>query len=301
MLQDWRRNRSFFAAVAAAPVTWLLLFFVVPLAIVWAYSFGRNVGLTEIDLSGTFANYGRALEPLYLQIFMKSVAAAALTTLICLIVGFPVALAISFAPPRWKPWLLLLVMLPFWTNLLIRTYALLTLLGSRGLINRGLEGLSNQASGVATALGFAPLGEFEALPLLYNNFAVILGLVYVHLPFMVLPLYAALDRLDKSLIEASLDLGAGHWTTIMRIVAPLAAPGIISGLIITFVPALGSYLTPDLMGGTDSQMIANVIERQFKRANDWPFGAALSFLLMYATFILIALQALRNKRVEART
>jgi spermidine/putrescine transport system permease protein len=118
---------------------------------------------------------------------------------------------------------------------------------------------------------------------------------------MVLPLYAALDRLDKSLIEASLDLGAGHWTTINRIVAPLAAPGIISGLIITFVPALGSYLTPDLMGGTDSQMIANVVERQFKRANDWPFGAALSFLLMYATFILIALQALRNRKAEARS
>ena len=139
------------------------------------------------------------------------------------------------------------------------------------------------------------------MPLLYNNFAVILGLVYVHLPFMVLPLYAALDRLDKSLIEASLDLGAGHWRTITRIVMPLAAPGIISGLLITFVPALGAYLTPDLMGGTDSQMIANVIERQFKRANDWPFGAALSFLLMYATFIVIALQAMRTRRGEARS
>jgi spermidine/putrescine transport system permease protein len=144
------------------------------------------------------------------------------------------------------------------------------------------------------------LGDFEPLPLLYNNFAVVFGLVYVHLPFMVLPLYAALDRLDKSLIEASLDLGAGHWATINKIIVPLAAPGIISGVIITFVPALGSYLTPDLMGGTDSQMIANVVERQFKRANDWPFGAALSFVLMYATFILIALQALRNRKAEAR-
>ena len=111
---------------------------------------------------------------------------------------------------------------------------------------------------------------------------------------------SGLDRLDKSLIEASLDLGATHWQTITRIIMPLAAPGIISGLIITFVPALGSYLTPDLMGGTDSQMIANVVERQFKRANDWPFGSALSFVLMYATFILIALQALRNRKAEAR-
>jgi spermidine/putrescine transport system permease protein len=294
-VQDWKQQRSAFAAIATAPTVWLLLFFIVPLAIVWAYSFGSNDGLTSIKISGTFANYARAIEPLYLQIFGKSVAVAALTTFICLIVGFPVAMAISFASPKWKPWLLLLIMLPFWTNLLIRTYALLSLLGTRGVVNQGIEwfwgvfGLSGS------------FGPFEPLPLLYNNFAVIFGLVYVHLPFMVLPLYAALDRLDKSLIEASLDLGAGHWTTITRIVAPLAAPGIISGLIITFVPALGSYLTPDLMGGTDSQMIANVVERQFKRANDWPFGAALSFLLMYATFILIALQALRNRKAEARS
>jgi spermidine/putrescine transport system permease protein len=293
-VQDWKQQRSAFAAIATAPTAWLLLFFVVPLAIVWAYSFGSNDGLTSIKISGTFANYARAIEPLYLQIFGKSVAVAALTTLICLIVGFPVAMAISFATPKWKPWLLLLIMLPFWTNLLIRTYALLSLLGTRGVVNQGFEWFWG-------TFGLAGWwGPFEPLPLLYNNFAVIFGLVYVHLPFMVLPLYAALDRLDKSLIEASLDLGAGHWTTITRIVGPLAAPGIISGLIITFVPALGSYLTPDLMGGTDSQMIANVVERQFKRANDWPFGAALSFLLMYATFILIALQALRNRKAEAR-
>ena len=294
-MQDWKQQRSAFAAIASAPTVWLLLFFVIPLAIVWAYSFGSNDGLTSIKISGTFANYARAIEPLYLQIFGKSVAVAALTTLICLIIGFPVAMAISFATPKWKPWLLLLIMLPFWTNLLIRTYALLSLLGTRGVVNQFLGWLWGTADAV---IGL--LGPFEPLPLLYNNFAVIFGLVYVHLPFMVLPLYAALDRLDKSLIEASLDLGAGHWNTILRIVVPLAAPGIISGLIITFVPALGSYLTPDLMGGTDSQMIANVVERQFKRANDWPFGAALSFLLMYATFILIALQALRNRKAEAR-
>jgi spermidine/putrescine transport system permease protein len=293
-VQDWKQQRSAFLAIAGGPTLWLLLFFIIPLAIVWAYSFGTNEGLTNIRISGTFANYARALEPLYLQIFGKSVAVAALTTFICLILGFPIAMAISFATPKWKPWLLLLIMLPFWTNLLIRTYALLSLLGTRGVVNQGYEWFWNMF-GLTSAFG-----AFEPLPLLYNNFAVIFGLVYVHLPFMVLPLYAALDRLDKSLIEASLDLGAGHLTTILRVVVPLAAPGIISGLIITFVPALGSYLTPDLMGGTDSQMIANVVERQFKRANDWPFGAALSFLLMYATFILIALQALRNRKAEAR-
>jgi spermidine/putrescine transport system permease protein len=300
-VQDWKQQRSAFAAIATAPVVWLLLFFIAPLAIVWAYSFGTTTGLTHITISGTFANYGRAMESLYLGIFVKSAAVAALTTLLCLIIGFPVAMAISFATARWKPWLLLLIMLPFWTNLLIRTYALLSVLGTRGFANQTLGWLWAKASGLMTMAGFAPLHDYEPLPLLYNNFALILGLVYVHLPFMVLPLYAALDRLDKSLIEASLDLGAGHWKTITRIVAPLAAPGIISGVIITFVPALGAYLTPDLMGGTDSQMVANVIERQFKGANDWPFGAALSFLLMYATFILIALQALRNRKMEART
>ena len=297
-MQDWKRHKAAFAALAAAPILWLFTFFVIPLGVVWLYSFGRNVGLTEIDISGTFANYARALEPLYLEIFGKSVAVAALTTLLCLIIGFPVALAITFATPKWRPWLLLAVMLPFWTNLLIRTYALITVLRTQGYVNKSLEWFWEGASGLKVLVGLAPLASWEPLPLLYNNFAVVLGLVYVHLPFMVLPLYAALDRLDKSIIEASLDLGAGHFRTLTRIVAPLAAPGIISGVIISFVPALGAYLTPDLMGGPDSQMIANVIERQFKRANDWPFGAALSFLLMYATFMLIALQALRNRKAE---
>ena len=298
-MQNWKEQRRVFMTIAAAPTLWLLLFFLVPLAIMWAYSFGTNSGLTKIDITGTFANYARAIEPLYLGIFLKSVGVAALTTLICLIVGFPVAMAITFAGARWKPWLLMLIMLPFWTNLLVRTYALLSLLGTRGVVNQMLEWGWGKANSVAMLIGAGPIAPFEPLPLLYNNFAVIFGLVYVHLPFMVLPLYAALDRLDRSLIEASLDLGAGQWTTINRVVIPLAAPGIISGLIITFVPALGAYLTPDLMGGTDSQMIANVVERQFKRANDWPFGSALSFLLMYATFILIALQALRNRKAEA--
>jgi len=299
-MEDWKRQRGLFAAVALAPTLWLLLFFIVPLAIMWAFSFGTNEGLTTIKITGTFGNYARAVEPLYLEIFGKSVAVAALTTAICLFVGFPIAMAISFASAKWKPWLLLLIMLPFWTNLLIRTYALLSLLGTRGVVNQLIGWAWAKASALLVLIGAGPLAAYEPLPLLYNNFAVVFGLVYVHLPFMVLPLYAALDRLDKSLIEASLDLGAGHWTTINRIIVPLAAPGIISGVIITFVPALGSYLTPDLMGGTDSQMIANVVERQFKRANDWPFGAALSFVLMYATFILIAFQALRNRKAEAR-
>lgn len=297
-LQDWKTQKRPFAAIAGAPLFWLVAFFIVPMAIVWLYSFGQNTGPAEISITGTLANYKRAIEWLYLSIFIKSLAVAALVTLICLIVGFPVAMAITFAPEKWRPWLLLAIMLPFWTNLLIRTYALMTLMGTNGYANRGLGALWEGASWLKTMVGLQPLEAWTPVQLLYNNFAVVLGLVYVHLPFMVLPLYSALDRLDKSLIEASLDLGAGHFRTLTGIVMPLAAPGIAAGVMITLIPALGAYLTPDLMGGTDSQMIANVIERQFKRANDWPFGAALSFLLIYAMFILVAIQSLRGSRKQ---
>lgn len=297
-MQDWKTQKSVFAAVATGPLLWTLLFFLIPMAFVWVYSFGANAGPAEIEISGTLDNYKRATQYLYLSIFAKSLIVAALTTVICLIVGFPVAMAITFASEKWRPWLLLGIMLPFWTNLLIRTYALMILLGTQGYANKGLGALWDGASWLKTLVGLQPLPTWEPVQLLYNNFAVILGLVYVHLPFMVLPLYSALDRLDKSLIEASLDLGAGHLRTFVKIVMPLAAPGILAGIMITLIPALGAYLTPDLMGGTDSQMIANVIERQFKRANDWPFGAALSFLLIYVMFILIALQSLRKNRVK---
>jgi spermidine/putrescine transport system permease protein len=298
MDESWRQAREMFAALFAPPALWLLLFFLAPLAVVWGYSFGVNTGPTSIEVTGALTNYARALQPLYLDIFAKSAIVAGITTLLCLIVGFPVALAIAFAGPRAKAWLLLLIMLPFWTNLLIRTYALIAVLREQGYVNFTLHWLWTNASAVMSLLGLRPLGEFHPLDLLYNNAAVVIGLVYVHLPFMVLPLYAALDRMDRSLLEASLDLGAGHLRTIWSIVVPLAAPGIASGVLITFVPALGAYLTPDLLGGTDSQMIANVIERQFKRANDWPFGAALSFLLMYLTFIAIAAQAFFDARAK---
>jgi spermidine/putrescine transport system permease protein len=281
-VQPWTRAPGPFAILAAPPMLWLLVFFLVPLAIIWGYSFGENTSLTQISVNGTFANYTRAMKPLYLAIIAKSLWFAALTTLACFIIGFPVAIAITFADARTKVWLLLLVMLPFWTNLLIRTYALMAVLRTEGYIN--------------TAIGWIGLGPLD---LLHNNFAVVFGLVYVQLPFMVLPLYAALDRLDRSLIEASLDLGAGQLRTFARIVVPLSLPGIVSGIIVTFIPSLGAYLTPDLLGGTNSQMIANIIERQFKSANDWPFGAALAFLLMYMTFAAIALQSILARRRPA--
>jgi spermidine/putrescine transport system permease protein len=266
--QDWKASRGVFAAVSLPTVLWVFLFFLVPMGIVWMYSFGENAGLNDINFVGTLDNYKRATEWLYVTIFAKSFAVAALVTLLCLIIGFPVAMAITFASEKWRPWLLLGIMLPFWTNLLIRTYALMMLMGTNGYANKGLGAMWDGASWLRTLVGMQPLEAWTPVQLLYNNFAVILGLVYVHLPFMVLPLYSALDRLDKSLIEASLDLGAGHLRTLMKIVMPLAGPGILAGVMITLIPALGAYLTPDLMGGTESQMIANVIERQFKRAND---------------------------------
>jgi len=300
MDESWNKAKGVFATLGGPPVFWLLVLFLAPLAIIWAYSFGENSSLTQIAVDGTFANYAHALQPLYLGIIAKSFWFASLTTLACLVVGFPVAVAITFASDKTKAWLLLLIMLPFWTNLLIRTYALMAVLRTEGYLNNTLaliwHGLSH-----LTALAGHPLGAFQPLPLLHNNFAVVFGLVYVQLPFMVLPLYAALDRLDRSLLEASLDLGAGHLTTFARVVVPLAAPGIVSGIVVTLIPSIGAYLTPDLLGGPESMMIANVIERQFKIANNWPFGSALSFLLMYLTFAAIAVQAIvsRSRRGEA--
>jgi len=298
-VDSWRRNPLVFWIFSIPPSVWLIAFFLAPLALVWVMSFGEKRGIIDIAITGTLDNYWRALDPLYLQIFAKSFWFAGITTVISLLAAFPIALAITFASPRWKPILLLIVILPFWTNLLIRTYALIAVLRTRGFVNFGLEWLWDGANGFLTAIGLGELqllgAQFQPLQLLYNNFAVVFGLVYVYLPFMVLPLYASLDRMDKSYLEASLDLGASQLRTFLSIVVPLAMPGIISGIIITFIPTLGAFLTPDLLGGTDSQMIANVIERQFKSANDWPFGAALSFLLMYVTFFALAARSLMSK------
>jgi spermidine/putrescine transport system permease protein len=299
MDESWRKAKAVFAALSAPPVIWLAVFFLAPLAIIWGYSFGNNKSLTEIAVDGTFANYIHAIKPLYMGIIFKSFGFALITTALCLVVGFPVAIALTFASQRSKAWLLLLIMLPFWTNLLIRTYALMAVLRTEGYINLILAFFYHALSRLTALMGH-PLAAFQPLELLHNNFAVVFGLVYVQLPFMVLPLYAALDRLDRSLLEASLDLGAGHLTTFARVVIPLAVPGIISGVLVTLIPSVGAYLTPDLLGGPSSQMIANVIERQFKTANDWPFGAALSFLLMYMTFLALAVQAIVSRGRRGR-
>jgi len=238
-----------------------------------------EVSITDYDYLTGITNYIRSVDTLYLTIIWKSIWVSALATVLCLVTAYPIAFGICFAPERWKPILLLLVVLPFWINLLIRTYALIAVFRSQGYVN--------------LALGTLGLGPYD---LLYNNFAVIFGLVYVYMPFMVLPLYATIERLDRSFLEASLDLGASQFTTFMKVTVPLTMPGIITGVILVFIPCLGSFLTPDLLGGANAIMIGNVIERQFKAANDWPFGAALSFMLMYATFAALMLRAFLAKR-----
>ncbi|MDP1625810.1 ABC transporter permease [Parvibaculum sp.] len=298
-MENWKRSAQTFWAAFAPPTFWLVTFFIIPLSLIWLYSFSSKTGVIDITLDWNLNQYARALEPLYLGIFWKSIVMATATTAICLVVAFPVAIAIVFSKPNMRMWLLLLVILPFWTNLLIRTYALIAVLRTNGFINNGLEWIVVNADWALSLIGLGDntiVGPFTPLQLLYNNTAVVFGLVYVSLPFMVLPLYAALDRLDRSYLEASLDLGAGHTRTFFSIVVPLALPGIASGIVITFIPAMGSYLTPDLLGGTDSKMIANVIASQFKQANNWPFGAALSFLLMYATFFALAVRAVLMRK-----
>lgn len=284
-MENWKDSRSVFWTLATPGTLWMLLFFIIPLGFLFVMSFSDKavidgqVSITEYDYFTGITNYIRSFEATYLQIMWKSIWISALATLLCLVTAYPIAFGICFAPAKWKPLLLLLVILPFWINLLIRTYALIAVFRTQGYVN--------------SVLGWVGLGPFE---MLYNDFAVIFGLVYVFMPFMVLPLYATIERLDRSFLEASLDLGASQFTTFLKVTVPLTMPGIVTGIILVFIPCLGSFLTPDLLGGANAVMIGNVIERQFKAANDWPFGAALSFLLMYVTFGALAFRALLAKR-----
>lgn len=274
-MRDWRKEKLAFTIFALPGTFWLIVFFTLPLCIVWAYSFLERGPQGQIEWGViTFANYTRAVEWIHLGIIWKSMWIAAITTFWCILLGFPMAMGIAFAPSKWKNPLLLLVTLPFFTNLLIRTYAWIAILRTKGYLNSTL-GL----------LGVEPT-EF-----LYNQFAVIVGLIYVNLPFLILPLYATLEKFDKSFLEASLDLGASQWRTFFSVLIPLALPGIVSGSMLVFILSLGTYLTPSILGGTDSEMIGTLIARQFGPSRDHPFGAAISFLLLYATFILLWLRA----------
>jgi spermidine/putrescine transport system permease protein len=244
---------------------WLVVFFAVPLIIVFVYSFLTRGPYGQIVWEFNLQNYVRFVDPLYLKIFVRSFKIAGLTTLFCFLLGYPMAYWIATRSPRWRNTLLLLLMIPFWTNFLVRTYAWILILRDTGLINNLLTGL-----------GLIQ----EPLPLFGNDFAIVVGLVYGWFPDMVLPCYAAIERLDFSLVEAAQDLYANELRAFLRVVFPLTLPGVVAGSILVFIPSLGAYVTPDLLGGAKSVMIGNVIQSQFLTVRDYPFGSAFSFALM---------------------
>lgn len=299
------QSSQFFFWLAFAPTTfWLAVFFIFPLLIIGTYSFGENVSVNEIVVTGTLENYARIFEPPIPKVIWETAWVTGLGTLICLLIGFPVALVIATARPRWKPWLLLVIILPFWTNLVIRAVAFESVLGVRGPLNEVLGGLWFIADDTLDTVGlgaFHLIGEaYEPLRLTSTYTGVILGLVFVHLPFTVLPIYVALERLDRSYLEASLDLGASQLRTITSILIPLTSAGLSAAVIITFIPMLGSFIIPALIGKSKIFLLANVIERDFKDANNWPNGAAISMLLLLVTFIVLALQSRAALRQEQR-
>jgi spermidine/putrescine transport system permease protein len=269
------RLRSLFLAPAAL---WMVVLFLAPLAVICFYSALTRGTYGGQSLPWTAENYRRLADSLYLSILLRSFLLAGIATAICLVLGFPLALFISRAGRR-KHLFLYLVILPFWTSFLVRTYAWMFLLRETGLLNTLLK-----------SLGLIS----QPLPLLYNGGAVILGLVYGYLPFMVLPIFATLERLDRSLVEASADLGATPWVTLLRVITPLAKPGIVAGVVLVFIPCLGAYLTPDLLGGGKSVMVGNLIQNQFTTARDWPFGSAASLVLM-ALVMLVLMMFLRRE------
>jgi spermidine/putrescine transport system permease protein len=261
--------------------TWFLLpawismavLFAAPFAIVLAYSFLTRGVFGGIELPWTAESYQRLVDPLYLTILWRSFVMALAATALCLLLAFPAALFISRSTGH-KNLYLQLVMLPFWTSFLVRTYAWIFLLRDTGLFNTALQ-----------ALGII----HGPLPLLYNDGAVLLGLVYGYLPFMVLPIYATLERLDPALVEAAADLGARPLSTVFRIVVPLSRPGIVAGSVLVFIPCLGAYLTPDLLGGGRTVLVGNLVQNQFTTARDWPFGSAVSIALMALVTLLLVI------------
>ena len=253
---------------------------VAPALIMLVYSFASRGTLGGVVYDFTLENYKGVGDPVYLQIVIRSIVYAALTTVICLLAGYPVAYLIGRADERWRNLLLMAVMVPFWTSFLIRTYAWVTILKSEGLLNSLLIQLQLIA---------------EPLEMLYTPGAVVLGLVYTFLPFMILPIYTSVEKLEGALIEAALDLGAGPLRAFSRVIVPLTSPGIAAGVLLVFVPALGIYAVNDILGGGRVDMIGNIIENQFKSARNWPFGAALGTSLL-VSFAAIYFYVNRRQR-----
>jgi spermidine/putrescine transport system permease protein len=262
----------------------LTLFLAVPLAVIVTYSFMRRGTFGGVVYQPTLENYRRAVDPLFLRILWDSVRIGGLTTLLALLIGYPAAFAITKLPTRWRLPALVAIVLPFWSNFLIRTYAWIVLLNREGILSKALR---------AVGLTDEPVG------FLYNRGSVVVGLLYAYLPLMILPLYAALDRIDPALDEASADLGARPWRTFIRVTVPLSFPGMTAGSIFVFVPSIGNFVVPELLGGGQAVMVGNLIRDQFLRARDWPFGAVLSLSIVGLMMILLVVQAVQLKRTRA--
>ena len=258
-----------------SPVTlWLVLLIAVPLLYILVVSFCSTDDAHNIVFSFTVANYAKLFDPTLLTIYANSLIVAFLSTAVCIVLGYPFAHIMAHAKPIRRTMMMIFLMLPFWTNSIIRLYAWRTILGSNGFLNTLL-----------VTLGLTS----EPRELLYTRGAVVLGMVYTLFPFMVLPIHTVIDKLDRSLLEAASDLGARPVSTFFHVTLPLTASGIFAGTIMVFIPALGYFFVSDLMGGGKSQLIGNVIERQFKEAFNWPFGAALSVVLILITLLLVKL------------
>ncbi len=262
---------------------WLTVFMIVPCLIIFFFSFFERGTYGGIDYNFNFENFVRSAEPVYLSIFLDSARIATLATVIAVIIAYPAAYAISLAPRNRQTRYLFLVMLPFWSNYLIRTYAWIVLLNREGIINKSLG-----AVGVID----------EPLSILYNEFAVVTGLVYNYLPFVILAIYSSIQRLNPEIREASEDLGAPSWKTFTRVTLPLTLPGVAAGAVFVFVLSIGNFITPDLLGGGRLQMVGNLIYDQFLSARDWPFGAALSLVLIFIMMLLLFAQAVAVNRAQ---
>lgn len=262
---------------------WLVGFFLVPMVIIAGYSLMTRGTYGGVEWGWTLDHYRRFFDPLYLSILRRTLVAAALCTGICLLLGYPVALVLARSS-RWRNLLLFLVILPFWTSSLVRTFAMIFLLRDTGLINSAL-----MSAGLIS----------EPVTLLYTPFAVMAGLVYTFLPFMILPIYASLERQDPALEEAAAVLGARPVTRFFRVTLPLSMPGVVAGSLLVFIPALGSFIPSDLLGGAKQMLIGNLVQNQFTAARNWPFGSAAAMVMMAVVLLGVLLYLRRRDRDPA--
>ncbi len=260
-----------FWAIGLASV-WLTCFVFLPNSLVVLTSFLTRDSVETVSLPVTFSNYLRTIDILYVQVLWDSFLMSLWAMLVCLIAGYPFAICIAKLPKKWQPIALFLVILPFWTNSLVRVYALQFLLGNEGLFNSILMGL-----GIVD----------QPIQLLYTQLAVVIGLSYILFPFMVLPLFSAIEKLDLRLHQAAQDLGAGAWRRFWHITIPLTSPGIIAGCLMVLLPAMGMFFVSDLLGGAKNLLLGNVIKTQFLVTRDWPFGSALSVLLIFLLGLML--------------